>query len=829
MANIYSSRLFLLRWNLPIDFAKINPIPTLKYSRITFLLTMLLIFGARLGLKAQDMASLKASVVDENRAPLPAAAVAVYQDGELESGSSSDANGKVELRLPPGSYRLEISFIGYQKYQQEITLKPGEQNDLGQIEMQPSKSQLEEVTVEGEAKMMEFKQDKRVFNVGKDLANRGSNASDILDNIPSVTVGVEGEVSLRGSQNVRILINGKPSGLIGSDPAAALRQLQGSLIERIEVITNPSARYDAEGEAGIINIVLKKQDKAGLNGSFNAQLGSPELYGLGASLNYRKNKLNFFTNLNVNYNRSPGGGYSRQNFNFADTTYRFLRDRDQLRGGIDATLRFGADYQLTDQQTLTGAFLYSPSRDNNTVDLRYRDFNADDELVQVVNRFDDEIETETTLEGTLSWVKQYPDNDDHKWTADLRFTSERDRERSDIRQDTNEREGVLRQDVDNLENQRSVLIQSDYVKPFDEDRSFETGMRLTLRTIENDYNLNDVDADGNLIAVPEFTNRFLFNENVYAAYAIYNGFFTEDFTYQAGLRAEFTDISTALDSGSVNQRDYANLFPSVFLTYDINPLSDVQVSYSRRISRPGFWTLAPFFSFSDNRNFYSGNPNVNPEFTDSYEAGYVRYFEKGSLYSGLYYRHRTGVVERINVVDSSGFTRIFPVNLSVQDAYGFEFNLQYDLAEWYQISGNLNLFRAITDGNYEGQNFDADTYTSSGRISNRLRFWGSDLQISFNFRGPQVEPQGRRLGIYTMDLGWSKDILQKKGTISLTVRDLFNTRYRRSYTSGENFDSFSQFQWRERQITLSFEYRLNQQKRPSRGKGGPSGDAGGGF
>jgi outer membrane receptor protein involved in Fe transport len=574
------------------------------------------------------MAQITGQIIDDAQLGLPAASVALYQDDKLVTGTSTNNQGNFTLEAPAGTYRLEVSFISFKKYRQTITLKADTPLKLGTLELEPAAANLEAVTVEAEASMMQFEQDKRIFNVGKDLANIGSNASDILDNIPSVSVDVEGQVSLRGSQNVRILVNGKPSGLIGSDPAAALRQLQGNMIERIEVITNPSARYDAEGEAGIINIVLKKQDQAGLNGSFNVQAGYPDLYGVGASLNYRKNKLNWFTNISVDYNRAPGGGFSNQQFFFSDTGYSFERTRDQLRGGIDATLRFGADYSISESQTLTTSFLYSPSRDNNVVDLQYRDFTQGNELIQTVNRNDNETETEATFEGTLSWVKQFK-NKDHKWTADLRYTGEIDRERSTITEDTLGRSGIFRQDVNNLEDQRSILVQTDYIRPFGENKSFETGARLTLRTINNDYALSNYTESGNLNPVDSFTNAFTFIENVYAAYAIYNGQFSKKFTYQGGLRAEYTDITTKLDSGGTNQRDYLNLFPSAFLTYKFNPRNDIQASYSRRISRPGFWTLAPFFSFSDNRNFYSGNPDVNPEFTDSYELGYVRYFEKG--------------------------------------------------------------------------------------------------------------------------------------------------------------------------------------------------------
>jgi len=774
-------------------------------------------------LSYQAFPQIRGTVQDSQAKPLPGAAVVLWQADSLVGGTSSDAEGNFSLQAPSGAYRLEVSFISFQKFTQNIKHLQGQSLNLGPIRLEPAAAALEEVTVEAQAQVMEFRQDKRIFNVSKDITNAGSNASDILNNLPSVTVDVEGAVSLRGSQNVRILVNGKISGLIGNDPANALRSIPAELIERIEVITNPSARYDAEGDAGIINIVLKKQQEAGINGSFNAELGWPDLAGAGAALNYRKNKLNFFTNLNFRYNRAPGSGFSDQNFTFPDTSYSFLRDRQQSRGGYRATLRGGADYNLNSRDMLTGSFLFRPSVDNNLVDIRYQDFNSDGELTQVVNRNEDEQEREQTLEGSLTWQRQYEDFKDHKWTTNFTYTSEKDGEESVIEQDTNGLSRIFEQQVDNQEDQRSILLQSDYVHPFSEKTGFETGFRATLREIDNTFNLNDVDESGALLPVEEFTNAFTFVENVYAAYGIYNGQWDSAFTYQLGLRAELTDITTTLQGEDPNQRSFYNLFPSAFITYKINPLNDVQVSYSRRINRPGFWELAPFFGFSDNRNFFSGNPDVNPEFTDSYEAGYVRYFPKGSLYAGLYYRHRKGVIERIRTVDDDGFTRIFPVNLSTENNSGLELNFQYRLASWYSINGNVNLFYSITDGEFEGQSFDASTLASSGRMSQRLSFWESDLQLSFNFRGPRRTPQGSRLGIYTMDAAWSKEILKNKATLTLAVRDMFNTRLRRSRTFGDNFSSVGRFQWQRGQYTLSFTYRLkNQGKSQRRSSGGPS-------
>jgi outer membrane receptor protein involved in Fe transport len=781
---------------------------------------------------------IRGKILDEGKQPLPTANVVLYQGDNILSGTSTGLDGKFEINSPQqGSYRLEVSFIAYEKMVRVITVPATQKLDLGIIGLKPDKSSvLDEVNVIGEAKLFEFEQDKRVFNVAKDITSVGSNASEILNNLPSVAVDVEGNVSLRGSGNVRILINGKPSALIGGDPAAALRQLQGNLIEKIEVITNPSARYDAEGEAGIINIVLKKQDRAGLNGSFNLSAGNPHLYGAGATLNYRKNKLDFFTNLSFQYRQSPGGGKSDQSFSLPDTSYSFLRERDQIRGGANATIRFGADYQLSDAQTITGSFLFRPSRGNNTVDLNYRDIDANGNQVRLINRFDDETETESAYEGSINWQKTFKGNDKHKWTADFRYSLEDDKEKSTISQDTLGKTGELIQLVDNLEYQSSYLFQTDYIHPLGDKTSFELGSRATLRTIDNDYGLDQLLSDGQTVEDPDFNNRFRFIENVYAAYGIFNGVIGKSITYQLGLRGEITDLTTEVESDTVNQRNYANLFPSTFFTYKINPLSDIQLSYSRRISRPGFRTLAPFFGFSDNRNFYSGNPNVNPEFTDSYESGYVRYFENGSLYSGIYYRHRTGVIERITIVEQRNgeeFTRFFPINLAVQDAYGLEFNLQYKFAKWYDVNANVNLFQAVTVGDYEGIDFGAVNTSSTARLINKFSFWDSDLQITFNMRGANTSAQTRSLGIYTLDIGWSKDLLEGNGTLTLAVRDLFNNRIRRYYTSGSvngggSFNTFGTFQWRQRQITLNFTYRLNQKKGRPGGRSSNGGFEGGG-
>lgn len=772
------------------------------------------------------MAQVSGVIKDAEGLPLPGASVAAYNlSDELVSGTTTGIDGAFVLKLPTGDYKLEITFIAYEPDVRRISLTNAQPRlNLRNITLKEGSTSLEEVTVESRASMMELRQDKRIFNVGQDLSNLGKNASDVLNNVPSVSVDIDGNVSLRGSQNVRILVDGKPSALIGNDPAAALRLLQGSMIEKIEVITNPSARYDAEGEAGIINIVLKKDDRKGLNGTFEATVGQPDLYQASAGINYRTGKFNWFANGSVSYRKSPGGGYSEKTFFFDDTTYSFISDREQTRGGLNATLRAGADYALTENQTLTGTFVYQPSDGHNFVKITYEDFDSDGNLTQTVIREDSENEREQTLEGDLHWEKRFKKKD-HKWTADFKVQDENDRESSDILQYTVGESDNLIQRVRNQEDEQNILLQTDYVRPFSEKKNFELGSRASIRNIINNYSVSQQDADGSFFGLDDFTNDFRYREHIYAAYGIYNGALGKKVTYQTGLRGEYTDIETELvKQQEKNPRQYFNLFPSLFFTYDLSALHDIQLSYSHRISRPHFRSLLPFFSFSDNRNFYSGNPDLNPEFTDSYEAGYVRYWKTATLYSGIYYRHRTGVTERISTVDTSGFTTTFPVNLAVQDAYGFEFNYQQTFTKWWRANANINLYYSATVGTYEGVDYGAKTFASQGRVVNRFTFWKSDLQLSFGFRGPQNTSQGNTLGIYTTDLAWSKDVLKGNGTLALSVSDIFNGRKRRSYTSGPNFDSYSEFQWRQRQLTLNFTYRLNQKKSRR-----PQGDRPGGM
>ena len=781
-------------------------------------------------------AQITGTVLDENGNPLDFATISIYTpDSTLIDGNVTDAGGRFSLDAKPGEYYLLAEFISYRNaYRDGITLQRGKPFDVGTITLSPNTELLEEFTVEAERSTMEIKLDKRVFNVGKDLSARGSSAIDLLDNVPSVQVDVEGNVSLRGNGGVRILINGRPSGLVG-DGGQGLRSLQADLIERVEVITNPSARYEAEGSVGIINIVLKKDRRKGLNGSFDITGGLPLTYGAAANLNYRSGKFNWFTNYGVRYRTSIGRSNLEQETFRGDDVLRSEQEGDRDRSGINHNFRIGADYLLDDKTTLTLAGRYNRGSDDNVNTTFYRDFLNGDFVSQEL-RTDNELEGEEEVEVSLSFRREF-EQKDRLWTADIRYQDETEDENSDLENVFINQNGIpadvpyLIQRSANVEANSNLIFQTDYTHPVGEEGLAEAGIRIGIRDIANDFLVEEF-VSGEFQTLEGLTNDFFYDENIYAAYLMYGNKFG-NFSYQFGIRPEYTDVTTLLvNTNEENARDYTNFFPSANLGYEFSERSSIQTSFSRRVRRPRFWDLNPFFTFSDNRNFRAGNPNLDPEFSSNFEVGYLHILGKGSLYGAVYYRHTTGVIERVQRVDEIGNSVTIPENLGEADNLGLEFNGNYRLAKWWRFNADFNFFREeITqtvafDGLPLGS-LDAETLTWFTRGTTQFDIGkGTEAQLRFNYRAPRTTPQGRRAAIASVDLAASHDVLKGNGTLTLSVRDLFNSRRRRYETFGENFRREGDFQWRTTTATLTLNYRLNQQKQ--RRRGGRGGDFEGG-
>lgn len=780
--------------------------------------------------------------IDAN-VPLEFATLSVYdqKNDALIGGTITEMDGTFSIEVKPGIYYLVAEFISYQKktVNDIIVKQKGDIVNIGSVDLAMDGETLQEVVITERKSQVQLSLDKKVFNVGSDLTNKGGTAEDILDNVPSVTVDLDGNVSLRGSGGVRILIDGKPSTMVGPGNANGLRNISANMIERVEVITNPSARYEAEGMSGIINIVLKKDRKNGFNGSVDLTGGIPLTYGSAVNLNYRRNNFNFFSSFGLRQQNNPGRGNSFQQttLNSGETTI-FSTDRSFARNGLSNNLNLGMDYFIDDNNILTSSFSFRRSIEKNDNLTIYNDFlGSRDNLLSITNRYNDEEENEYDTEYALTYERKLPGKD-HTLIADFRFQDNSELNNSDFREEYLDELNIptgandFFQQSSNNEGERRINIKIDYTKPLANKGKFETGMQSSYRLIDNDYLVEELIND-EWIRLAGLSNDFNYNEYINAIYGMYGKEYTS-WSYQIGLRGEHSRVITQLlqSDQAPNDRSYLNLFPSAHLSYKLGESNAFQISYSRRLNRPRFWDLNPFFTFSDPRNQFSGNPDLDPEFTNAFELGHIAYFEKGSLTSSIYYRKTNNVINRITtVIDGVNFTK--PENLLSQDDYGFEFTGSLELVKWWNLNGNLNLFRSITDGGNLGDDFNADTYSWFTRVNNRFKFSKTtEAQVRINYNAPRETAQGRSLSTGSVDLGFGKEFPDKNISITFNVRDLFNTRLRRFVNDFAltdeggivygQFYSEGEFQWRSRQAVVSLNYRINQDKnrRDKRGEGG---------
>ena len=758
------------------------------------------------------------------------------------TGGITDSNGKFKISAPKGTYNISVEFISFKPYKLENKVI-SDDLDLGTISLEIDSQQLDEVEVVAEKSTVEIKLDKRIYNVGKDMTVKGGTAADVLDNVPSVSVDVEGNVSLRGNENVRILINGKPSGLIGLSSTEALRQFPADAILKVEVITNPSARYDAEGTAGILNIILRKGKGDGFNGSLTATAGTPALYGIAGNANYRKNKVNFFSNAGYRYRTGPGNSS-------VDATY--LDTNGDIDGFREERLKFdrqsdvfninvGTEVFINDKSSITGNVLYRTSAGEDKTTNNIKDFDATGALTSTGRIFELEDETDDTFEYSLNYTNNIDENG-QKLTLDFQqnFSDEIEKSYFDnFSSLPNAEEGPEQTTQD--ESKITYLIAGDYVKPIKENSQFEIGFRFNLEDLKS----KNLVFDETSTLDPDFTNSLKFKQNVYAFYSQYGGKIKDKVSYLLGLRTEITDADIELLTTNENfDKNYTQLFPTVNLGYELNDKQSFTAGYSRRLRRPRYWFLNPFRSFTSQTNYFTGNVDLDPTYTNSFDLGYLNKWNKVTLNSSIYYQRSTDILQFVSeetgeFVDNIPVIRRRPINLSSEDRYGFEFTGTYSLSRKVRLDGSFNFFKFKTDGTYSYvdsnnqtivQSFDADNSSWFARFNSRITLPGAiEWQTRIFYRGPQKTAQSDRKGIFSTNLAFSKDLFKEKATLSLNVSDLFNSRKRRSTNITPNTISDSEFQWRERQFTLNFIYRFNQKKRRQRQRGDYDGGDEGGF
>ncbi|MDV7188397.1 outer membrane beta-barrel family protein [Lutibacter sp. TH_r2] len=785
------------------------------------------------------------TVIDkETKQPLEYATVVFTPlNNKQITGAITDANGIFNVEVTKGVYDISVEFISFKTKTFKNQTINSDKN-LGIIPLEINAESLNEIEIIAEKSTVEIRLDKKIYNVGKDMTVKGGSASDVLDNVPSVTVDVEGNVSLRGNDNVRILVNGKPSGLVGLSGTDALRQLPADAIEKVEVITSPSARYDAEGTAGILNIVLRKGKATGFNGSISTSIGYPENYSVAANLNYRTKKFNLFTNSSYSYSNSPGNSLSEVTYlddNDAIESYRnevieYNRERNRFN------TRFGIEYFLSKKSSLTASVLYRDSDSDDIAENFIDEYNIDYLLSGETLRTENETEKDKVLEYSLNYTKDF-NKSGHKLTLDFQYGNTEENEYAFIT-DVDTYPATVENDperTETLEKEKEVQFKGDYTLPIGENAQFEFGFNIQLDDINTDYLVESYES-GEFVNNTNYSNTLDFNQDIYAVYTQY-GKKVNKFSYLFGLRAEKTERRiNLLQTNEVYNKNFTEFFPTVNLGLEFSEDQSLTLGYSRRLRRPRHWFLNPFESLTSETYIRKGNVNLDPTYTNSFDIGFLKKWNKFTLNSSIYYQHSINNIEMIqedewrdnsgntitDPTETSSLTKVIittPVNLGTQDRYGFEFTANYNPFKWWRLSNSFNFFKSVVNGDYNNESFDSDDVTWFTRLTSRVSLPGGiDWQTRGMYRAPYESAQTKREGILSVNLAFSKDILKEKGTLSLNVSDLFNTRKRKSESYSATTYSYSEFQWRERQIKLNFTYRFNQKKQRQRSEGEFDGD-----
>lgn len=732
------------------------------------------------------------------------------------AGGITNPKGEYNIEITPGIYDIKIEFISFKP----VILKDKkltEKTNLGQIALEEDATKLNEVVVRSEKTSVEIKLDKKVYSIGNDLLVKGGTVSDVLNNIPSVSVSAEGAIALRGNESVTIFIDGKPSNAININEA--LRLISADAIDKVEVITNPSARYDAEGGAGILNIILKKGKNQGLNGTFIGATGYPENNSISGTLNYKTKNYNLFTNQGLAKRLNLGRSLTETNYlNPSPTRPQYIKEtrkNEDFNGSYNGNL--GIELFVNESTTWTNSVNYRKSNEENQDNVNFDNQYANALLNDTRTRVSKQEGDDEAVEFKSSLQKKFK-KDGHKLDVDVQISNSNENEISNIVDSENGTDITL-----NDQKQNRELYQLDYVLPVGKGGQFEAGYRGSFTN-----QFSDVTVFNNGVINTDFTNKLEYIEDVNAFYTQY-GLKVNKFSYLMGLRWEDSNINVnEYITSDFNTKKYNNFFPSAFITYEISKESNLSLNYSRRISRPRGRLINPFSNYSSNINIFLGNPDLDPAMTDAYDFGFLRKWDKVTFSSSVYVNRTTDVflfvrLESGEFVNGIPVIITTPINVAEEVRTGFEFNLNFSPYKWWKLNTNFNFFNATTDGDYTytnfnnqvvTQNFDNNASNWTARINSKITLPGKiDWQTNMNYFGDQKTAQGKFLGIFSMNLGFSKDVLKDKASVAFNISDVFNTRLMRMETLIPGvIDSYSERQRNQRQFTLSFTYRLNKSK-----------------
>lgn len=795
--------------------------------RIAATFILFFLFSPRLF--SQQTGTIEGAVIDSsNNSPLAFASVSIINvaDNKPAAGDNTDEAGKFLIEnIPFGNYKIEITYIGY-----NTLVIPGiklnaqnSQIKLGNIKLKSGATTTEEIDVKGEKSMIEFKGDKRILNVSENLILKGATALDVLKEMPGVTVDMDGNVSVRGSEGVKIMIDGKPFGLEGANRTTTLEQLSADQIDRVELSTNPSVKYDAEGSSGVINIILKKKRDYGYNGSLSLNAGSNDKYSGGININLRKDKMN----LNGSYN------YLKMNFNGSNNNQKtYFSDN-----GDYSTYQDGSGYRRRESHNFKGGIDYSISKFSNLGFLiNYRDGNAANDgtthnteinslntITSDSYRMTNSNSRGSNFDFALNFSHRFK-NPEHKLTSDFTFSNEPEDEISYANDEDilpyNQFPDLIKE-VEN-DKDKNLQLSVDYELPLNKESKFEAGYKGVLKKSDNDFISSNFNYSSNQYEENDLlSNRFKYDEFVNGIYASLTGKVL-NFSYLLGGRLEQTNTTGDLVTTGYNfDRSYLEFFPSVSISRKIGKTQELQVSYSKRIRRPRQENLNPFIEQDDRYNLSTGNPNLLPEFTNSFELNYINYLNIGTITPSIFFRRTTDQITRVRKLIDSVTTLTTFENLNSSNTYGAEVLISTQPLDFFGLNGNISYYKTDVTGGNLSDGISNSAYSWSTRLSGNVSL-PSDfgLQVSYLYTGKRVSAQGVFNPMQTLDAAVKKDFLNKNLTLTLRMGDILNSA---KFSFNLNDPEFTETAQRVRDsrsifLDLSYKFGTDEKKKTKRSR-----------
>ncbi|NOX90663.1 MAG: TonB-dependent receptor [Calditrichaeota bacterium] len=768
---------------------------------------------------------------DESKVPIEYANIILYsvRDSGQVTGTITDKDGYFKLEnIPPGRYYMDVDFIGYSKIRlHKIRITPRNREiNLKQIFLEPATMTGETVEVEANRVPVTYQIDKKVIKVSEQTTALSGTAVDVLENVPSVNVDIDGNVSLRGSGNFQVLIDNKPTIL---DANEVLQQIPASTIEDIEIITNPSAKYDPDGVAGIINIILKKNKLKGVSGLLNSNIGTYGRYGGDFLLSYRNKR--FTINVSANYNRRnfPGNQKIRRETVIGNNTFYTDSDGDSRWLMTPYGLRGSVDINLTHWDVLTfGGRIGTRSMERN-YDLSYEEWSSLNP-----NRFQYLSEDIWKRSGDhYAFSMDYL----HKWSQKNRQFSAQiifdrrtgDEKSTNVLQDGNNT--ITNSQITTEDEPASSLrLKVDYTHPFNENTKLEAGYQSRMSKSEERNKLYDYNRDsGQYLFQPLYSHLSQNTRNIHSLYTTFSSKWTA-LGYQIGLRSEYTYRAIALDDSQKFTIDRWDFFPTIHLSYQFAAGRQIMASYTRRIRRARSWWLEPFITWSDAYNVSKGNPALLPEYVDSYEMGHQIFLGKSLLSLEIYYRVTNNKVERVRSVfpDKENVILHTYENIGKDYSLGSEFLLNRDIFKWWNINYMASLYRYRVKGRLDEQDFFRESFNWSLRLNNDFRFSpNTRIQFNLRYRSPTVTSQGKSEDFLSFDMAFKQQFFKRKLSFTIQARDLFNTMRHEFISRGADFYYYRFIDRRSPMLSLTVTWIFNNYKQERRKTNGGENDFGG--